>query len=291
MRLDRNVLSKMAVGMGLIAAMVCATPALAGDTLERVKQQGYVAIGYANEAPFSYKDLSGAVVGVDVEVLQALLKRMGIPEIRASFTNFGSLIPGLKAKHFDVVAAAMYITPERCKQVAFTEPMYILGDTIVVPKGNPKQVHSYEDVAKDPTFRLGTAIGGSGVNEKAKALGVQDSQLVGFNDNPSGLEAIKAGRIDGFAATALIAEAQLAALGDGSLERAEPFKQPVIDGKVQYGIPGFALRPEDSDFVAALNKEFESFRTAPEYLAILAKYGITKSDLPNGETVAKICGS
>ncbi|WP_369392660.1 hypothetical protein [Paraburkholderia kururiensis] len=41
----------------------------------------------------------------------------------------------------------MYITPERCKQVAFADPQYQIQDTLLVLKGNPKKLHSYADVA------------------------------------------------------------------------------------------------------------------------------------------------
>ena len=264
--------------------------ALADTTLDKIKKQGFIEIGYANESPFSYKALDGQVVGVDVDILAHIMGEMGVSDIKASLTKFGSLIPGLKAKRFDMVAAAMYIKPDRCKQVAFAEPLYILGDTIIVPSGNSKNLHSYKDVAADPSLKLGVPVGGTGVSDKALALGVKQEQLVGFNDNPSGMEAVKAGRVDAFAATALIAETQIRAMGAGSgLERAQPFEQPVIDGKIAYGIPSFAVRPEDTEFLAELNKQLLAFRGTPEYVKILEKHGISKDDLPTGETTEMIC--
>ncbi len=43
-----------------------------------------------------------------------------------TFTNhaFDSLIPALKFKKYDAVISGMDITPERSKQVAFTDPYY-----------------------------------------------------------------------------------------------------------------------------------------------------------------------
>ncbi|MCH5710081.1 transporter substrate-binding domain-containing protein, partial [Salmonella enterica] len=74
-------------------------------------------------------------------------------------TEFGSLIPGLQAKRFDIIAAGMYVTPERCGQVAFSNPTYGVGQAFLVKQGNPKNLHSYEDVVKNPDAKLGVVVG------------------------------------------------------------------------------------------------------------------------------------
>ena len=47
-------------------------------------------------------------------------------QAECTFTNhaFDSLIPALKFKKYDAVISGMDITPERSKQVAFTDPYY-----------------------------------------------------------------------------------------------------------------------------------------------------------------------
>ena len=111
---------------------------------------------------------------------------MGVEEIEGELTTFGELIPGLQAGRFDLAASAIYIKPDRCEQVAFAEPLYIQGDSIIVAAGNPKNIHSYSDVAADPTIKLGYPTGGTGVGDNAKAMGVTDDQLVDFPDSPAG---------------------------------------------------------------------------------------------------------
>lgn len=264
----------------------------AQSTLADIKANGSIRLGFANESPFGYNTPDGKLVGIDVEILQYILGQMGVKKIVGSLTTFGGLIPGLKAKRFDIVSDAIYIKPDRCAQVAFGEPEYILGDTIVVKKGNPHNIHSYKDVVAQPSFRLGYTIGATGVTDKAKAMGVKESQLVSFPDTTSGYAALKAGRIDGFAVTAVIAGTQLIKLNDPSLVLASPFAQPVINGKISYGIASFAVRKEDSDLLAQLNKYLLKFRGTPKYVAILKKYGMSQDDLPpEGTTTAKVCGS
>lgn len=61
--------------------------------------------------------------GFDIDLANALCKEM---QADCTFTNqaFDSLIPSLKFKRFDAVISGMDITPERQKQVAFTQPYY-----------------------------------------------------------------------------------------------------------------------------------------------------------------------
>src|SRR5690606_29427021 len=130
------------------------------STLQAAKESGSVRIGYANEAPFAYMDSgSGQLTGESVEIARAVLKRMGIEKVEGVLTEFGSLIPGLQARRFDIIAAGMYVTPERCQQVAFSNPTYGVGQSFLVQKGNPKNLHSYEDIAKQDDAKLGVVVG------------------------------------------------------------------------------------------------------------------------------------
>jgi polar amino acid transport system substrate-binding protein len=277
--------------LGVIGLAVCVASAHAETTLEKARNQGYLRLGFANEAPFSYAEPEGKLVGIDVEIINHLLQQIGIKEIDGGLTTFGGLIPGLQAHRFDIVSSAIYIRPDRCKQVAFAEPMYTLGDAIIVQKGDPKNIHSYSDVAANPALKIGYPAGGTGITDNAKAMGVKESQLTGFPDGPTGFAAVKAGRIDGYATSALIGETQLRELKDPALERATPFSQPEKDGKILYGIASFAVRQQDTDLFDALNKNLIAFRGTPDYLAILEKYGMTKADLPpEGLTTKALCG-
>ncbi|MBV9786283.1 MAG: ectoine/hydroxyectoine ABC transporter substrate-binding protein EhuB [Acidisphaera sp.] len=273
----------------LIVGVATTNHASAQGTLEQGRTQGYLRLGFANEAPFSYATSEGNLAGVDVEILNTLLKGIGIPEVQGGLTTFGSLIPGLRARRFDIVASGIYIRPDRCRQVAFGEPLYVVGDAVVVRSGNPRGIHSYADVAHDPSIHIGYPTGGTGVSGNAKAMGVRDDQLIGFADGPTGFAAVKAGRIDGYATTAIVGEEQLRAANDPALERATPFAQPVVDGKVQVGVTSFAVRPEDKDLLAELNRHLAELKATPEYLEILERNGLSRVELPTDWTTARAC--
>ena len=63
---------------------------------------------------------------------------MGIAQVDGVLTEFGALIPGLKAGRFDIIAAGMFINPKRCKEIDFSEPSYGIGQAMLVKKAIPR---------------------------------------------------------------------------------------------------------------------------------------------------------
>ncbi|WP_179283980.1 ectoine/hydroxyectoine ABC transporter substrate-binding protein EhuB [Bordetella genomosp. 10] len=260
------------------------------DTLAQARAKGEIRVGYANEAPFAYMDSrSNQVTGESVEIARVVLRRLGIREVHAVLTEFGSLIPGLNAGRFDIIAAGMYVTPDRCKQVAFSDPTYGVGAAFLVPSRNPRNLHSYEDLARDRDARLGIVVGAI-EGDYAAAVGVPADRMVIFPDAVSALAGVQVGRADAYAATALTVNHLLGKLPpDGGLERARPFTDPVIDGKPVRGYGAYAFRKEDRTLVDAFNAELKRFIGTPEHRRLVAPFGFTDEELPRGMTAARLC--
>ncbi|MGE8613680.1 MAG: ectoine/hydroxyectoine ABC transporter substrate-binding protein EhuB [Achromobacter veterisilvae] len=290
----------LALSLGVLAACsdsgsdkpapAAANAPAGGSTLEAAKAAGKIRIGYANEAPFAYMDSKEAkVTGESVEIARVVLKRMGIGEVEGVLTEFGSLIPGLQAKRFDIIAAGMYVTPERCQQVAFSDPTYGVGQSFLVKQGNPKNLHSYEDVVKNPDAKLGVVVGAIEA-EYASKSNVPPGQVVVFPDAVSALSGVQAGRADAYAATALTVNDLMGKTSAGSdLEKAEPFKDPVIDGKDVRGYGAYAFRADDKAFAEAFNAELAKFVGTEEHQKLVAPFGFTPQELPKGVTAAQLC--
>jgi len=261
----------------------------AKSTLAQARAKGTIRIGYANEAPYAYYDPEqDRLTGEAPEIARHVFKGMGIPNIEGVLTEFGALIPGLKAKRFDVIAAGMYITPERCNEVAFSNPTYGIGQGFIVKKNNPKVLHSYEDVARHDKAKLGVVAGTVEISY-AQTTGIPEGRLMIFPDALAALAGIQTDRIDAFAATSLTVQTLMNKAKDESIERAKPFKDPIINGKQIIGYGAFALRKKDHDLIQSLNKGLAELLGSKTHLEMVEPFGFTKQELPGGVTAGEVC--
>lgn len=265
------------------------TAVLGQSTLDRVRQQGVISLGYANEAPYAYLDnATGEVVGEAPEIARALFEKMGGIKVEGVLTEFGALIPGLKAKRFDIIGAGMYITPERCREIAFSNPTYALGEAFIVQEGNPMELHSYEDVSRRSAARLGVVAGAVEL-QYARAASIPEDRIVVLPDTASAVAAVQAGRVDAFAGTSLTVQNLLNKAGVGPLERAKPFTDPIMDGKTVLGFGAFGFRKEDRPLREAFNRHLKEFIGSEEHLALIEPYGFTRLELPGEKTAEELC--
>jgi polar amino acid transport system substrate-binding protein len=268
---------KSRIAFTLVWLVTAAGMVHAETTLERSRRQGYVTMGFTNEIPYSFSE-EGKLTGADTEVARVILAKMGIPEIVGVLTEFQSLIPGVLAKRFDL-NSTMYIRPSRCEQINFTDPVWAVGDAVIVKSGNPKKINSYKDVAANPEIKVGVLAGGTGNVDHMKADGIVEGQIVYFPNPESALAGVKTGRIDGFASTAVGNQALLDKAKDPDLERAAPFIQPEKDGKPLLGFGGFGFRFDDKDFAEEFNKRLVAFVGTPEHLALVRPFGFTEEEI------------
>ena len=106
-----------------------------------------------------------------------------------------------------------------------------MSQALLVKQGNPKNLHSYEDAARNPNARLGVVVGAI-ESDYAASLKVPPDRTIVFPDAVSALAGVQAGRADAYAATALTVNDLMGKAGkDSGLEKAEPFTDPVIDGR------------------------------------------------------------
>ncbi|HSU04639.1 MAG TPA: ectoine/hydroxyectoine ABC transporter substrate-binding protein EhuB [Acetobacteraceae bacterium] len=283
----------MVIRWGRRAAVAAVALALIGSAhaagkLEQTKKQGYIRAATANEIPYGYMDESGKAAGIGPDVAVAVVKSLGIPEIEWVVTPFGSLIPGLKANRFDFVAAEQNILPDRCKQVEFTEPNSSYGEGLLVKAGNPKGLHSYEDIKKDTSLKV-AIVSGADQLDFLHALGVPDSQMVMIPNNADALSTIETGRADAYAATELTV-ARLAAHSK-DVAAAQPFKDPVVNGKPIRSYGGFSFRKQDADLYKAFNAALIAFKKTPDYKKILTSYGLSEQSVEAAQTktMAELC--
>jgi polar amino acid transport system substrate-binding protein len=286
---SRRTLLAGVAALGALGAAGCSRVATASDTeggdlLDRLRAQGVARLGIAGEIPFGYIDKNGELTGEAPELAKVIFKRLGVDRVQPVPTEFGSLIPGLASQQFDVVAAGMYINPERCEQVIFSDPDYQMLDSFIVRKGNPLGIENYADVvAKKAKFATGT-----GYAEIAYAVeaGYQESDILIVPDQVAGLNAVEAGRVDVFAGTALTTREVVKK--SSKAEVTEAFK-PVVDGEPHVDGGGFAFRPTETNLRDAFNEELHQLKDSGELLRILKPFGFTEDEMTD-LTAKELCG-
>ena len=256
-----------------------------GNLLERLRDSGTVRIGIASEPPFGYINNEGEPDGEAPAIAKVIFPRLGIENIEPVPTEFSALIPGLQAQQFDVVSAGMYINPDRCAQVLFSDPDYLMRDAFIVRKGNPKNLHTYEDVAKAGA-RLATGEAYAEI-EYAVAAGIPRSEILILPDQVAGLDAVVQGRADVFAGTNVTVQGVVK--NSSRAEATKPF-QPMVDGKPAYGAGGFAFRQSEKNFRDAFNRELHKLKqdNYRELLEIVRPYGFTRQEMTD-LTAEELC--
>jgi polar amino acid transport system substrate-binding protein len=278
----RRAILKGIVALGVAALTVGSFggSASAQSLLEKIKAGETIRLGFSNEIPWAYPGDNNAPLGFVNAMAIDILKKLGTTKIEPIVTEWGALIPGLQAGRFDIITGGMYILPERCRNALFTEPLGTFADALLVPKGNPNDLHSFTDI-KDKGMTLVTGAGYNTV-KNAKNVGIPDDKIMQVAGPAEILQAVKAERAEGGSGTYFTMKEF--ADKDDAVELADPFTPPVIDG-----YPGFAFLPTQQAEVDAFNAVLKDYIGSDEMMESVGKYGYSKANLPDGTTTAKLC--
>ena len=149
-------------------------------------------------APFEYfEEGTTTPTGFDVELFNAIGEKMGV-EVEWVNTGFDGIIPALEAKRFDVIVSGMTHTAKRDEVIDFVD-YYFAGITLIVPKGNPKNIHSMDDLSGlSVAAVLGTTwqdlLGAQ--NQVFAGQGRPLIDIVLFDTDPDAVDQLRLGRVD-----------------------------------------------------------------------------------------------
>lgn len=108
-----------------IMAMIafCTLPLMAkANSLEDIKSRGVLRVATTiDAAPWGFTDGAGKPTGLDVEVAQKLADNLGV-KLQLQQVTGANRIPYLMSRKVDVLIAALGSSPERARQVTFSEP-------------------------------------------------------------------------------------------------------------------------------------------------------------------------
>jgi polar amino acid transport system substrate-binding protein len=193
---------------------------------------------------------------------------LGVPEIVASISEYGAMIPGLQARRHDVITAGLFMKPERCAAVAYSEPILCDAEAMLVKKGNPMGFKSYADIAANPDAKLGAP--GGGTEEKlALDAGVPRDRVIVVPDGQSGLKMLQDGRIDAYSLPVLSINDLVKKANDPNLE----VIAPVINTPVY--CDGAAFHKDDVALRDAFDVELKKLKESGEFAKIIEPYGFS----------------
>lgn len=174
------------------------TAADAGDrspsSWTNIKERGLLIVGTALTKPFVFHDPdTDKLIGFDIDLVNYIAEQLGV-NVKFVEMPFANLIPALQERKVDMIIAAMYITPERMKDVDFSTPYLMTGLIMVVPPELQAQVSTVQDLAGR---KVGVKIGSTG-SQLAQELMAQNIALEVFEykDTFSSFLDLEVGRVD-----------------------------------------------------------------------------------------------
>lgn len=275
----REALAVLAIGAA--ALFMDSAAALADDgVLDRLRAAGVVKVGMANQPPYSGLSPDGSVTGVAPKVVEAVMKRLGVPKVEGFLAPYGQLIPGLNAGRWDIIGASLRITSKRCAQVLYSDPYVFEGGTVA---------YSPAEVANPPMSiaeigSQGLTVGilsGSYLIKKAEGLGVAAATVSQFPDNPALIDGLLAKRVQVVLST--FSSLKKLQKDRGGFEIIYPLPDDESKGSSN------AFRKGDVDFHAAFQREFAALKASGELKRISADFGFVFPDALLKETAEGTC--
>ncbi len=236
--------------------------------LTEIKERGYITIATSNDAPFCYFDVdSGELMGLDVEILQAICDILGIEEIQAEVTDFSNMLLELNNGNVDMVADAMYIKDERLEVALFTDVWYTESEAVVI--ANDTEFTTKESlVDADMGAQVGTAFyeTAEGWLEEGKI-----ASLTSFESQATLMTAVNTGKIDAAITDGIVSGYSIAQDSGLELQLMNPYEAEAV------GQIGAAVRFEDADFLEEVNAALNELKENGTLMEILESYGLNES--------------
>jgi ABC-type amino acid transport substrate-binding protein len=247
----------------IVISVLAALLALAGlaeaqGTLETVKKRGKLIAGVkADFPPFGYVDASGKNLGFDVDVAHLFARALfnDDNQVELVAVTSGNRIPFLQSGKIDIIIATVTITDERKQVVEFSDPYFLSGSLLLVPKAST--VKGLDDLAGKTVAVVQGAIQDKDVEQLQPR-----ANRIKFGKVSEAVLAVKGGRADAYAhddvlvLTLVKDNADLKAVGKPFVPR-------------PYGI---AVRKGDLEFIKWVNGELARMHKDGTYDRLWKKY-------------------
>ena len=209
--------------------------------------------------------------GFDVDLITAIAHRMGL-QANIVTTKFDTIIDDLVAKRFDVVISAVNITPERHKKVDFV-PYLNAGVSLLVQKGNPKNIKSTDDLCglavgvQDGTIEQGDLQSSSDNCQEQDKPAIN---IIVLQDQTAVIQLLANNRV--------VATYQDSPVTDYYIKQ-NPSQFEVGGSVFGAGPEGIVMRKNDPSMFNAIQTAYNQLKAAGTYHQLILKWGLTNEEL------------
>ena len=123
------------------------------SALEEILKRGELLVGMeAGYQPFEMQDEKGNIVGFDVDMAhemgKAIFGKGGEKKVKLMNTAWEGIIPSLMTHKFDIIMSGMTALQSRNLKVNFCDPVYYIGQCLLINKKDKGKYKSYKDLNK-----------------------------------------------------------------------------------------------------------------------------------------------
>jgi len=183
MKIQKCLLSLSAATL-MVSSTVTYAAECTNDTWHKVMGAGKMVVGVkADYKPWGYRDQSGAIVGMEVDMAQAAADAMGV-ELETIAVQSSNRMQFLEQGKIDMMIATMSDRPDRRKLVGIVQPNYYTSGTNIM---SPKAVgiSAWEDLRGKPVCGKQGAFYNKVVNERYGA------EIIAFTGNAEAKQALR----------------------------------------------------------------------------------------------------
>lgn len=233
------------------------------DTMQLVAD-GTLTIGTSAEyEPFEYMD-DGEYKGFDLELAQAIADDLGL-ELKIENVDFDTIVPGVASgTKYDMGIAAITATPEREKEVGFTDSYYMDDQAIVTMADNTEITgDNYADALNVEGVKIAVQSGSTA--EAFAKENFPNAELVPFKNATDCFAAVQSSQANALVTNRSVA-AQLVAT---SFSNEQVIKQ--ISTGEEYAI---AVNKDNTALLDALNDSIDKLTEDGTVDELMTKYNI-----------------
>jgi len=225
-------------------------------TYDKIKTSGEMTYAMTGAyPPFNFIGEDGVVTGFDIDIANAIAKKMGVVA-KPITSDWDGIIGGLTGNRFDMIIGSMTITDERRTQVNFTDPYYYDGAQFFAKKGS-----SLKSIGDLKEGKVGV-VTGTTFHDYLSGLD-NIGEIVQFQSEVDTFKALEQGRLDGLVTSKVVgARAPI----DFGVE-IEPIGELLYAEEL-----AIAIRKEDTKLLEEVNKALNSIIEDGTYEEISNKW-------------------